>query len=38
MPLECSLVDDNDIPAVMLLIESGDVVLYYPYLSILKTM
>lgn len=38
MPLECSVVDDIDIPAVMLLIQSGELVLYYPYLYILKTM
>jgi len=38
MSPECSLVDDTDIPAVMLLMQSGELVFYYPYLSIFKTV
>lgn len=38
IPLECSLLDDTAIRAVMLLRQSGELVLNYPYLSILKTM
>lgn len=35
---ECSLVDDTNIPAVMVLMQSGEPVFYYPYLSIFKTV
>lgn len=36
MSLECGLVDDTDIAAVTLLMQSGELVFYYPYLSIFK--
>lgn len=38
MSLECDLVHDTDTPEAMLLMQSGELVFYYPYLSIFKNV